>query len=90
MIVSLASLVTLYTMLGGIQAVIWNDVIQFSRDVRRARRHRVDRGVHRDRRRRRKSGTPRTAAGKTALWVPLGDPAATSVWATSPHSSASQ
>ena len=29
MIVVLGVLVTLYTMLGGIQAVIWNDVIQF-------------------------------------------------------------
>src|SRR5439155_656079 len=30
MIVTLGVLVTLYTMLGGIQAVIWNDVIQFA------------------------------------------------------------
>jgi len=29
MILTLGALVTLYTMLGGIQAVIWNDVIQF-------------------------------------------------------------
>ena len=29
MIVVLGALVTLYTMLGGIQAVIWNDVMQF-------------------------------------------------------------
>src|SRR5918994_1836737 len=29
MIVVLGALVTLYTMLGGIQAVIWNDVLQF-------------------------------------------------------------
>lgn len=30
MIVTLGVLVTLYTMLGGIQAVVWNDVIQFA------------------------------------------------------------
>ena len=29
MILVLGALVTLYTMLGGIQAVIWNDVMQF-------------------------------------------------------------
>jgi SSS family transporter len=73
MIVTLGALVTLYTMLGGIQAVIWNDVIQFCvmfgglgatvLIVANA----VPGGVP-------AIWTAADAAGKTNLWVPLGSP----------------
>ena len=81
MIVIAGVLVTLYTMLGGIQAVIWNDVIQFSvmfgglgatvwivAATATGGVTEIWNAAH--------------AAGKTGLWVPLGDPAATSVWAS--------
>ncbi len=79
MIVIAGVLVTLYTMLGGIQAVIWNDVIQFSvmfgglgATVWIVASTAT-------------GGVPEIwnvaqAAGKTDLWVPLGDPSATSLW----------
>ena len=80
MIVIAGVLVTLYTMLGGIQAVIWNDVIQFSvmfgglgATVWIVASTAT-------------GGVPgiwdaAQAAGKTALWVPLGDSSATGAWA---------
>ena len=84
-IVLAGTLVTLYTMLGGIQAVIWNDVIQFcvmfgglGATVWIVAASATD-GV---------SGIWAAAAGagKTSLWVPLGDstslavPTSTVVW----------
>lgn len=80
MIVIAGVLVTLYTMLGGIEAVIWNDVIQFSvmfgglgATVWIVASTAT-------------GGVPGIwdaayLGGKTALWVPLGDPAATGAWA---------
>lgn len=80
MIVIAGVLVTLYTMLGGIEAVIWNDVIQFTvmfgglgATVWIVASTAT-------------GGVPgiwdaAQVAGKTALWVPLGDPAATGAWA---------
>jgi SSS family transporter len=80
MIVLAGTLVTLYTMLGGIQAVIWNDVIQFCVMfgglgatvwiVASAA----------------PGGVPAIwaaadAAGKTALWVPLGTSASAGLFA---------
>jgi SSS family transporter len=73
MIVALGALVTCYTMAGGIQAVIWNDVVQFCvmfgglaatmavvmTSVPGGAAE-VWRAAH--------------AAGKTALWVPLASP----------------
>jgi SSS family solute:Na+ symporter len=80
MIVVAGVLVTLYTMLGGIQAVIWNDVIQFSVMfgglvvtvwiVASTATGGVP-GIW----------EAAEVAGKTQLWVPLGDPAATGFWA---------
>jgi SSS family transporter len=79
MIVIAGVLVTLYTMLGGIQAVIWNDVIQFcvmfgglGATVWIVASTATG-GV---------SGIWDTAhaAGKTQMWVPLGDPAAATLW----------
>jgi SSS family solute:Na+ symporter len=79
MIVVAGIFVTLYTMLGGIQAVIWNDVVQFSvmfgglgATVWIVATNAA-------------GGMPeiwQTAqqAGKTQLWVPLGDPSATTPW----------
>ena len=79
MIVLAGVLVTLYTMLGGIQAVIWNDVIQFSvmfgglgatvwivASTATGGVPEIWNAAH--------------VAGKTQLWVPLGDPSATSVF----------
>ena len=79
MIVIAGVLVTLYTMLGGIQAVIWNDVIQFSvmfgglgatvwivASTATGGVPEIWNAAH--------------IAGKTRLWVPLGDPSATGVW----------
>ena len=79
MIVIAGVLVTLYTMLGGIQAVIWNDVIQFSVMFGGLGAtvwivaSTATGGV---------AGIWEAAAvaGKTRLWVTLGDPAATGVW----------
>jgi SSS family solute:Na+ symporter len=80
MIVIAGVLVTLYTMLGGIEAVIWNDVIQFTvmfgglgATVWIVASTAT-------------GGVPgiweaAVAAGKTELWVPLGDPSATGAWA---------
>lgn len=80
MIVIAGVLVTLYTMLGGIEAVIWNDVIQFTvmfgglgATVWIVASTAT-------------GGVPGIwdaayLGGKTALWVPLGDPAATGAWA---------
>lgn len=81
MIVIAGVLVTLYTMLGGIQAVIWNDVIQFSvmfaglgatvwivASTAAGGTAEIWRIAH--------------DAGKTAVWVPLGDPAAPTAWAS--------
>jgi SSS family transporter len=80
MIVVLGALVTLYTMLGGIQAVIWNDVIQFCVMfgglgatvwiVAAAT----------------PGGVPAVwaaadGAGKTDLWVPLGSASVSGLWA---------
>jgi SSS family transporter len=75
MIIGLGALVTLYTMLGGIQAVVWNDVVQFfvmfaglaTTVVIVASS--VPGGM---------SEVWRAAedAGKTALWVPIGEPTA--------------
>lgn len=79
MIVIAGVLVTLYTMLGGIQAVIWNDVIQFSvmfgglgATVWIVASTAT-------------GGVPgiwdaAVAAGKTDLWVPLGDPSVSGWW----------
>ncbi len=76
MIVIAGVLVTLYTMLGGIQAVIWNDVIQFTvmfgglgATVWIVASTAT-------------GGIPgiwdaAQLAGKTALWVPIGDPSVT-------------
>ena len=71
-------LVTLYTMLGGIQAVIWNDVIQFcimfgglAATVAIAWWS-VPGGMRRDL-------VGAAAAGKLDVWPPLTDPAATGV-----------
>jgi solute:Na+ symporter, SSS family len=78
MIIIAGSLATLYTMLGGMQAVVWNDVIQFcvmfgglaatvvivaSTDAG---------GVA-------AIWSAAEGAGRTSLWVPLGDPAATTL-----------
>ena len=81
MIVIAGVLVTLYTMLGGIQAVIWNDVIQFSvmfgglgatvwivASTATGGVSEIWNVAH--------------MAGKTRLWVPLGDPSATSFWSS--------
>jgi solute:Na+ symporter, SSS family len=80
MIVIAGVLVTLYTMLGGIEAVIWNDVIQFSvmfgglgATVWIVASTAT-------------GGVPGIwdaayLGGKTALWVPLGDPSAVGAWA---------
>jgi solute:Na+ symporter, SSS family len=75
MIIGLGALVTLYTMLGGIQAVVWNDVVQFfvmfaglaTTVVIVASS--VPGGM---------SEVWRAAedAGKTSLWVPIGEPTA--------------
>jgi len=79
MIVIAGVLVTLYTMLGGIEAVIWNDVIQFTvmfgglgATVWIVASTAT-------------GGVPgiweaASLGGKTALWVPLGDPSAAGAW----------
>jgi SSS family solute:Na+ symporter len=79
MIVIAGVLVTLYTMLGGIQAVIWNDVIQFTVMFGGLGAtvwivaSTATGGV---------PGIWEAAqlAGKTELWVPLGDPSTTGLW----------
>jgi len=75
LIVVLGALVTLYTMLGGIQAVIWNDVIQFcvmfgglGATVLIVALS-VPGGVP-------SIWAAADAAGKTNIWIPLGSPAA--------------
>jgi SSS family transporter len=79
MISVLGALVTVYTMLGGIQAVIWNDVMQFcvmfgglGATVLIVASS-VPGGLQ-------EIVTAAAAAGKTAMWVPLGDPAARAPW----------
>jgi SSS family solute:Na+ symporter len=79
MIVVLGVLVTLYTMLGGIQAVIWNDVMQFCVMFGGlgATVYIVAASVP--------GGVPEIwnvaqAAGKTGLWAPVGDPSAGDAW----------
>jgi SSS family transporter len=79
MIVIAGILVTFYTMLGGIQAVIWNDVIQFcvmfgglGATVWIVANTAT-------------GGVPAIweaaqQAGKTQLWVPLGDASAATLW----------
>ncbi len=79
MIVVLGGLVTVYTMLGGMRAVIWNDVVQFSvmfgglGATVAIVAWSVPGGLG-------EIWTVAHAAGKTTLWVPLGDPAAPDVW----------
>lgn len=75
MIVVLGALVTLYTMLGGIQAVIWNDVMQFcvmfgglAATVAIVLSS-VPGGLT-------EVWDAADAAGKTLVWAPLTDPAA--------------
>ena len=80
MIVVLGALVTLYTMMGGIEAVIWNDVIQFCVMfgglgatvwiVASA----TPGGVP-------PCGPPRTPPARRRLWIALGDPSASGVLA---------
>jgi SSS family solute:Na+ symporter len=79
MIVVLGGLVTLYTMLGGIQAVIWNDVMQFcvmfgglGATVAIVAAS-VPGGFT-------EIWSASQAAGKTALWAPIGDSAAPDTW----------
>jgi SSS family solute:Na+ symporter len=73
MIVVLGALVTFYTMAGGIQAVIWNDVLQFcvmfgglAATVAIVIGH-VPGGAA-------QVWSAAEAAGKTALWIPLAPP----------------
>ena len=84
LIIVIGSLVTLYTMLGGVQAVIWNDVMQFcimfgglAATVAIAHAN-VPGGVS-------EIWGVATRAGKTSLWVPLLAPAATGVFAQLHH-----
>jgi SSS family transporter len=78
MIVTLGMLVTFYTMLGGIQAVIWNDVLQFCVMFGGLAAtvaiviSRVPGGVG-------EVWQTAEVAGKTSLWVPLSASAASSV-----------
>ena len=72
LIVVLGVLVTLYTTFGGIQAVIWNDVLQFcvmfgglAATIAVAVSH-VPGGIA-------EIWTTAAAAGKTALWLPIGE-----------------
>jgi len=71
LIIGLGTLVTLYTVLGGIQAVIWNDVMQFcvmfgglAATVIIVAAH-VPGGTA-------EIWSAAAAAGKTGLWVPIG------------------
>ncbi|MGQ0736182.1 MAG: sodium:solute symporter family transporter [Acidobacteriota bacterium] len=75
MIIVAGSLATLYTMAGGIQAVVWNDVIQFfvmfgGLGATVLIVSTAAGGVP-------EIWTIAQTGGKTALWVPLGDPAST-------------
>jgi SSS family transporter len=73
LIVVLGTLVTFYTMLGGIQAVIWNDVVQFGVMFTGLAATvwivlaQIPGGAG-------EVWTVASEAGKTGLWVPIGDP----------------
>ena len=72
-------MVTIYTMLGGIQAVIWNDVMQFCIMFGGLAATVGDCVVERAGRLRRDLASARGGGQARTVWPPLVDPAATGV-----------